>query len=239
MIQDSIGTCLALMVDYYYNLTLYLRAPARCRQPLLTNSDVQNPNFIERTACIALAQNVSRFDLVRALHVDIYYKLFTKPGTVVCLPKTCSIYLVKEKQNCNAVAEEVGDGLTAVQVRDWNPNVDSMYSNLGRLERTVMCVSPLNSTNTSSSTSGDRGKWLQYTPTCWQAAWEVNTRSSPTRPASQSLSSTTLPWKIYSLSTQLSPTTTAPHSNRDRLFANPRRRLMISSQAIGLLTAWP
>ncbi|PYI36203.1 hypothetical protein BP00DRAFT_386649 [Aspergillus indologenus CBS 114.80] len=113
---------------------------------------------LEGDTCLSIsaAYNVSSFYLAYNNNLDIYCSDLTV-GKTLCLPGACDIYTVQINDTCLDIVEAVSDDITVTQLQSWNPNINLLCGNLGNLNGTYICVSPvggwLDTTSDSSSTA--------------------------------------------------------------------------------------
>lgn len=60
-------------------------------------------------------------------------------GSSICLPRTCSLYRVQFDDTCDTIIK-ANDGLSAVDLLAWNPNINVLCRNIDGLAETLICV---------------------------------------------------------------------------------------------------
>ncbi len=62
-------------------------------------------------------------------------------GASLCLPSRCTLHRVQYDETCESIMAQ-HNGLNAVSLLNWNPNINPLCTNLGSLAKTLICVSP-------------------------------------------------------------------------------------------------
>lgn len=125
-----------------YALNLSVTSVTALATSTSTNTACKSPYVVQAgDTCdsISLAQNVSTFSLLYHNNLNIYGTNFPGAGSTICLPPSCDLYTVQPQDSCNGVARARGD-ISATQLRAWNPNINALCGNLGRLSGTQICV---------------------------------------------------------------------------------------------------
>lgn len=62
-----------------------------------------------------------------------------RPGSSLCLPMACSLYRVQYDDTCDSILQ-ANDGLSAVDLLAWNPNIGALCGNIAHLVESLICV---------------------------------------------------------------------------------------------------
>jgi hypothetical protein len=91
---------------------------------------------------ICKSQNVSSYAFTNTNNLPLWCDELPKAGSVVCLPKTCDIYTVKEGDHCITIASAFNYAFSATQLLSWNPTLNELCSNMKHHVGMQLCVSP-------------------------------------------------------------------------------------------------
>ncbi|KAF5011761.1 hypothetical protein FDECE_2128 [Fusarium decemcellulare] len=121
--------------------------------------------IVEKDTCngICKKHNVSTDALTYLNNIPAYCAELPKPGTELCMPEQCDIYTVKKNDTCYSIASKVPSHITVTQLLSWNPNINSICSNMEQQEGMQICVSPPGQSNEDPSTN-DGGPKESATP---------------------------------------------------------------------------
>lgn len=91
---------------------------------------------------ICKSQNVSSYAFTNTNNLPLWCDELPEAGNVVCLPKTCDIYTVKEGDHCLTIAHDFNYVFSATQLLSWNPTLNELCSNINQHVGMQICVSP-------------------------------------------------------------------------------------------------
>ncbi|KAK1752213.1 carbohydrate-binding module family 50 protein [Echria macrotheca] len=89
---------------------------------------------------IALDLNVPTYAIIRAGSLNPQCSNL-QVGQSLCLPSPCTLYRVQYDETCDSILAQHA-GLDEISLLNWNPNINSLCSNLAVLAETLICVSP-------------------------------------------------------------------------------------------------
>ncbi|KAL2859875.1 LysM peptidoglycan-binding domain-containing protein [Aspergillus lucknowensis] len=120
---------------------------------------------------ISVAQNVSTWSLLHTNELQAYCQNFPDAGTELCLPKTCTVYTLKENDTCDSIIEGLPGRVSVTQLRSWNPNINKSCGNLFQWTGYQICVSPpgseLDPVVTPTPTPTDKCEGLFQPSSCY------------------------------------------------------------------------
>lgn len=87
---------------------------------------------------IAAANNVSTYGIVTGNGLLASCDNLPEEGSQICLPPKCKTTRISYGDSCKALAETFD--VTAVQIAEWNPNLDFACMNIGLWYNTHICV---------------------------------------------------------------------------------------------------
>lgn len=58
----------------------------------------------------------------------------------ICLPEKCNVYQVQDGDTCDSIIRTHAKGISGSQFLAWNPNINTLCSNLGDLWKTFICL---------------------------------------------------------------------------------------------------
>ncbi|KAF9736405.1 LysM domain-containing protein [Paraphaeosphaeria minitans] len=110
-----------------------LPAPA-CTQTYTVKAD-------DTCNSISTAFNVSTSSIVLGNRLLSDCSNLAAVGTI-CIPQACNIYQIQSDDTCDSIIVARASGVSAPQFLAWNPNINTLCSNLGTLRETYICLSP-------------------------------------------------------------------------------------------------
>lgn len=89
---------------------------------------------------IALAHNVSTYNLLTSNSLDLYGQNFVSAvNSTLCLPPQCDTYVWQAWDSCDSVTRSL-DGVTVPQFLSWNPNFSDLCGNSDNYIGYVVCT---------------------------------------------------------------------------------------------------
>lgn len=107
--------------------------PPTCAEPYIVQPG-------DTCDAIALSMSVSTYAVIKAGDLD-FRCVRLQAGSSLCLPAQCSLYRVQYDETCDSILAK-HNGLTLINLLNWNPNINPLCRNLDSLVETLICVSP-------------------------------------------------------------------------------------------------
>ncbi|PIG86000.1 hypothetical protein AARAC_011340, partial [Aspergillus arachidicola] len=113
-----------------------------------------NEDFAHEFSFLTSSCGASGFDYVTPTPIAIngssitigtttaYCTDFPDAGIELCMPPSCDIYTVEENDTCQSVAVKQPSYITITQLQAWNPNLNSLCTNMAQQVGMQICISP-------------------------------------------------------------------------------------------------
>lgn len=120
----------------YASTTSTTEPPATTPSTCLNSYVVQNGDSCDH---IASTHNVSTFSIILPNNLNDRCTNL-QAGATICLADACSIYQVQEEDTCQGIIASTKTNITDTQFLAWNPNINSLCSNLYRFVGNYLCL---------------------------------------------------------------------------------------------------
>jgi hypothetical protein len=138
--NGTLSSAFTSPATYALNSTATAAPPLVTATPPPTCTGEYSVQATDDCNSVALALNVSTYNLVYDNNIDIYCQNFAAAvDTTLCIPPTCDLYTWQALDTCASVVSTY-PGITIPQFLAWNPNFNDLCQNAGGFQGYQVCV---------------------------------------------------------------------------------------------------
>ncbi|KAJ5356451.1 hypothetical protein N7517_011060 [Penicillium concentricum] len=137
----TVGYGFTTPTPYALNSTSKLVTTSTTTTAIPTCTEAYTVQATDNCHSVALAHNVSTYNLLFSNDLDLYCENFaTVVNSTLCVPQKCSTYVWKGQDSCDSVTRGL-NGVTVAQFLSWNPIFDMLCRNSLSYIGYVVCLS--------------------------------------------------------------------------------------------------